>query len=429
MSLVWSPDYNPPAQGHLIYTIDTTTGGTTPSNVDFNLRSTGAVDYRVVWETSVEETSTSNTLLHTYGSAGTYDVQVFPTGTYRPYFNNVTADVDQITKVSVGGAVGLGTDLGNAWFGADRMTEFECNFNATSSVTDFSFAWDTCNNLTNFPLIDTSSATNFRFVWRNCTSLTNFPEINTSSGIDFSSTWNNCTSLTSFPRIDTSSGTNFNRTWQDCTSLTSFPEINTSSGTSFFYAWIGCNSLTDFPEINTSSATNFTGTWFNCSSLTDFPRIDTSSGTNFAIAWSNCTSLTNFPEINTSSGTNFDGTWSNCTSLTSFPRIDTSSGTNFNQTWRNCSSLTSFPTNFFDSWTGTPVSNCFGNAWDNCTSLTATSVENILNSIDTSGQSAPASGVDITISYNAASGTPNITTAVSNLKSRGWTITLNGVAQ
>jgi hypothetical protein len=68
-------------------------------------------------------------------------------------------------------------------------------------------------------------------------------------------------------------------------------------------------------------------------------------------------------------------------------------------------------------------------AWDNCTSLTATSVENILNSIDTSGQSAPASGVDITIDYDAGTGTPSVSTAVTNLKSRGWTITLNGVAQ
>jgi len=109
--------------------------------------------------------------------------------------------------------------------------------------------------------------------------------------------------------------------------------------------------------------------------------------------------------------------------------IDVSSGTTFAYAWFSCSGLTSFPANFFDSWTGTPGNGCLANAWAGCTSLTATSVENILNSIDTSGQSAPASGPDITIDYNAASGTPNISTAVTNLKSRGWTITLNGVAQ
>jgi hypothetical protein len=56
-------------------------------------------------------------------------------------------------------------------------------------------------------------------------------------------------------------------------------------------------------------------------------------------------------------------------------------------------------------------------------------VENILNSIDASGRSAPASTKNIGIDYNAGSGTPSISTAVANLKGRGWTITLNGVAQ
>jgi len=104
-------------------------------------------------------------------------------------------------------------------------------------------------------------------------------------------------------------------------------------------------------------------------------------------------------------------------------------GSDFNYAWYSCSGLTTFPANFFNSWTGTPANNCFAQAWRFCSSLTATSVENILNSIDTSGQSAPAIGPDITIDYNAASGTPNISTAVTNLKSRGWTITLNGVLQ
>jgi len=133
--------------------------------------------------------------------------------------------------------------------------------------------------------------------------------------------------------------------------------------------------------------------------------------------------------INTSNGNSFYSAWDSCVGLTAFPLIDVSSGTNFNYAWFNCTNLTTFPANFFDTWTGTPADDCFVGTWDLCTSLTATSVENILNSIDTSGQSAPASGVDITIDYNAGSGTPSVATAVTNLKSRGWTITLNGVAQ
>jgi hypothetical protein len=172
-------------------------------------------------------------------------------------------------------------------------------------------------------------------------------------------------------------------------------------------AWFGANNMTDFNAAFgvTTNVTDFNSTWYRCGNLTSFPLIDTSSGTNF------------------------NNTWYDCRSLTSFPLIDTSSANTFSYTWFFCTGLTNFPSNFFDSWTGTPSNNCFVEAWGSCFSLTSTSVENILNSIDTSGQSAPASGPDITIDYNAASGTPNISTAVTNLKSRNWTITLNGVLQ
>ena len=238
-----------------------------------------------------------------------------------------------------------------------------------------------------------------------------------------------CSNLEAFDAtVDATGGTSFYYAWQNCSSLTSFPLINTSSGTTFQRAWYGCSSLTSFPLIDTSSGTNFRAAWQSCTSLTSFPLIDTSNGTDFGYAWYNCPSLTSFPAIDTSSGTNFGAAWFGCNSLTSFPPLDVSNGTTFNAAWFLCSSLANFPANFFDSWTGTPANNCFVSAWYGCV-LTATSVENILNSIDTSGQSAPASGVDIAINYNTGTGTPSVATAVTNLKSRNWTITLNGVAQ
>ena len=244
------------------------------------------------------------------------------------------------------------------------------------------------------------------------------------------SAFHGCSNLEAFDAtVDATGGTSFNFAWSGCTSLTSFPLINTAAGTTFQQAWQNCNSLTSFPLINTAAGTSFREAWYNCSSLTSFPLINTAAGTSFYQSWYGCIGLTSFPLIDTSSGTDFFRAWRNCSSLTSFPLINTAAGTNFQQAWYNCTSLTDFPANFFDSWTGTPANNCFALAWDLCPALTATSVENILNSIDTSGQSAPASGVDITIDYNAGTGTPSVATAITNLKSRGWTITLNGVAQ
>jgi hypothetical protein len=156
-------------------------------------------------------------------------------------------------------------------------------------------------------------------------------------------------------------------------------------------------------------------------------------------AWSGCAGLTSFPLLNTSAGTNFDTAWSGCSGLTSFPLINIAAGTSFYRAWYNCSSLTDFPANFFDSWSGTPANECFHDTWDNCSSLTPASVVNILDSIAASGQSAPSgtSGGDkeITIDWDGT-GDPATDAAAAittlnhrNLKSRGWTITLNGVLQ
>jgi len=246
---------------------------------------------------------------------------------------------------------------------------------------------------------------NINRAWRECTSLLNVPCVDTSAITNFSEAWYGCSSLTSFPLLDVSSGTDFENAWKNCSGLTSFPLLDVSSGTSFRYAWDGCSGLTSFPVLDVSSSTKFNYAWRNCSSLTSFPSLDVSSGTKFF------------------------STWRGCTGLTSFPQLDIPSSTTFSQAWYGCSNLISFPANFFDSWSGTPDDECFLGTWDNCTALSSTSVENILNSIDTSGQSAPSTDPDITIDYNTGTGTPNISTAVTNLKNRNWTITLNGVLQ
>ena len=281
-----------------------------------------------------------------------------------------------------------------------------------SSLSSF---WHQRGDIVEFRSVDTASVTSFFSTWQSCSSLTSFPLIDTSSGISFTYAWINCTSLTSFPLIDTSSGTSFSSAWQSCSSLTSFPLIDTSSGMNFAYAWFGCRSLTSFPLIDTSSGTNFGAAWYNCASLTSFPLIDTSSGTNFTQAWQNCNSLT------------------------SFPLIDTSSGTYFAYAWYNCNSLTSFPAGFFDSWNPSSISSgVFNAAWYNCTPLTAQSVENILTSIDASGHFAttnklaggtPLGDAGIDIDYNGDPLTAATTSAITSLKSKGWVIFINYVAQ
>ena len=310
--------------------------------------------------------------------------------------------------------------------------------NPTGSLTQY---WRGRTDLVTpkFAALDFSGVTNIRACWYGCGSLTQFPgTLDLSSGTNFSQSWLGCSSLTEFPsELDLSSGTNFYASWYGCTSLEDFPgELDLSSGTNFSWCWYNNSSLEEFPStLDLSSGTDFSHCWRDCSSLEEFPsELDLSSGTDFSWCWRYCSSLENFSgDLDLSSGTAFNMCWSFCTSLVSFPsELDLSSGTNFGSCWQNCTSLEDFPANLFDYWSpGTAATNCFVNAWDGCSSLTATSVDNILDSIATSGVDAPASGPDITIDYYDGTGPPDITSAVTTLKacSPAWTITLNGVAQ
>ena len=211
--IITSDQVNPPGDAAITYDI-TNAGG------DFNLRSTGTVDYEIEWGDGAVENSTLNTLPHTY-TAGNYTLGVYSNDAYRPFFNNVTADTSQITAVVIGPGANLGTTLESAWYGTNNMTSFVCPFDVTSGVVSFARAWRACSSLTSFPLINTSSVTDFSITWRACSSLTSFPLISMSSGTNFGRAWRECSNLTTFPAnmFDTTGALvagAFLNSWQSC---------------------------------------------------------------------------------------------------------------------------------------------------------------------------------------------------------------------
>ncbi len=110
----------------------------------------------------------------------------------------------------------------------------------------------------------------------------------------------------------------------------------------------------------------------------------------------------------------FTGTWQGCTGLTSFPALNFDNGTIFEATWFNCTSLVDFPANMFDNCTATN----FNLAWRGC-ALSSQSVDNILVSLDTAGQSNGTVLIDQgTNSYPGAAGLA----AKTSLEARGWTV-------
>ena len=273
-----------PSMSDLEYTISN-------SGTSFTLRSTGTVNYTVDWgDGSNEETSTSNTLAHTYSSSGTYVVKINSNSgaAYRPRFAG-SGDEDQITSIAIGSedSTEFSTSITNAFQGAQNMTKYNQVGAATSAVTNFKATWRDCTGITTFPLINTSSATNFQVTWNGCSGLTSFPLIDTSSATAVDFTWTNCSGLTSFPLIDTSNVINFSQTWGGCSGITTFPALNTSSGTNFSTTW-SSTGITTFPSLDFSSGTTFAGGWRESTSLTTYPanRFD-STGTLVSTAFNN----------------------------------------------------------------------------------------------------------------------------------------------
>jgi len=224
----------------------------------------------------------------------------------------------------------------------------------------------------------------------------------------------------------------FTDTWRD-TTLNSFPALDLGNGKFFNGAWRDCHELTSFPS-DIKLGTNRTGVGFidtwRGSGLTSFPALDLSTGNNFREAFQSCTALTTIEDgilLGTaSSSVDFTSAFKACTALTTLPvNLDLSKGDDFQTAFQNCQSLVNFPANAFDTM-GTPQSYCFLNTWLDNNALSATSVENILVSINTCGQSAPSTGPEITIKYNTATGTPAYSTLAS-LKSKGWVVIVNGV--
>ena len=139
----------------------------------------------------------------------------------------------------------------------------------TSSVTDMSYMFDSCTNLTTIPLLDTSKVTNMENMFINCTSLTTIPLLDTSSVNDMRYMFDSCTNLTTIPLLDTSKVTTMQFMFNNCENLTTIPLLDTSNVGNMPYMFNNCTSLTTVPQLDTSSVINMNRIFNNCTSLSD----------------------------------------------------------------------------------------------------------------------------------------------------------------
>ena len=126
----------------------------------------------------------------------------------------------------------------------DYITEISAQLD-TSEVTNMSYMFINCTNLTTIPLLDTSNVDNMRDMFFDCTNLTTIPLLDTSNVDDMRYMFEGCTSLTTIPLLDTSSAVDMQAMFNRCTNLTTIPLLNTNSVRYIAHMFSGCTSLSD----------------------------------------------------------------------------------------------------------------------------------------------------------------------------------------
>ena len=119
------------------------------------------------------------------------------------------------------------------------------SYSDTANVTNMSYMFNSCPNLTSIPALDTSKATNVSYMFMKCTNLTLIPMLDTSRVSDMNHMFYGCTNLTTVPELDTSSVTDMSAMFYKCTQLTTVPALDASSVTNMDNIFYNCSSLTE----------------------------------------------------------------------------------------------------------------------------------------------------------------------------------------
>ena len=192
----------------------------------------------------------------------------------------------------------------------------------TSNMTNASYLFEWCSNLTTVPQIDLSNATNVSALFYGCSNLTTVPQLDLSSATEVGSLFNGCSNLTAVPQLDLSSATSASYLFNGCTNLTAVPTLNTSNVQTMESLFSNCTNLKTVPALNTSNATSVESLFSNCTNLKTVPQLDLSNATNVGYLFNGCSSLITIPSLDTSKATKFNSMLSNCSSLTTVEGID-----------------------------------------------------------------------------------------------------------
>ena len=237
----------------------------------------------------------------------------------------------------------------------------------TSSVTNMSYMFYNCTNLTSTPQLNTSNVTDMKYMFKGCTGLTNVSNLDTSNVTLMTNMFEGCTGLTNVSNLDISKATDIAYMFKGCTALEEVSNLDCSSLTatnSLYYPFNGCSNLKKVTIKNWhNSGTNTFSSCKNTLEEVNILGIREDAAQPFYSLFMNCVNLKKVSFEGTVN-TSLYGAFSGCTNLTDIIGLQTGTGVNsLEKTFQNCSSLETIPA--LDVSNATTLSNCF----TGCTNL------------------------------------------------------------
>jgi len=343
------------------------------------------------------------------GTSGPLKTLFDATGKTEYFMYNTTVDVD-LSEVLFYDDTANVTSMKNMFYKTAQTSIPDMN---TSKVTDMSYMFNGCGNLTNIPSLNTSQVTNFSNMFSSCKSLTSIPQLDTSKATNVGSMFSYTTALTSIPELDLPAVSSLSYMFRD-SGIKNVSLLNTSNvtNTSYMFTYSAVEGIT---SLDTSKVTNMESMFAYCDSLSTFPTVlDFSSATTTTYMCRNCTSLTSVPDLVMPKVTNVGMMFAGCSNLTNVGKITANSLSNYNSMFQDCTSLVSAPEMSFPDGKSVLLESLF---WG-CTSLTDASAIDITNVVSLYGTFGCCTALETTPSWDVRNVTyyDNIFTRCSNLK-------------
>lgn len=264
------------------------------------------------------------------------------------------------------------------------------------NVTNGSYMFRDCKNLTAVPLLNTSNISNACFMFGSCSNVTYISDLDTSNITNMYAMFASCKSLKAVPNIDVSNITNMVHLFSSCTNLITVSNLNTSKATDISNMFLGCTNLTTVSNLDTHNVTDFRFAFENCSSLTTIPQLNMINATNTAEMFKRCYNLVSVPDLDTRSLQGMKSMFSYCYNLENAPMMVTNKVWSMEWVFEDChnlknvplyntSNVSSFSYTFYNCWNllnvpplSTYKCNDLHGTFTNCPNLTNDSLNNIM---------------------------------------------------